>query len=907
MRKPLKSVVAIVVGALLSTPGAAQRRKIDSCPGPCSSSTSPLDWSAYHDIGHLSACTELMLLDFSLYNPLNATDASWTFLACQPGGDDSSAQVTRRAHSSIEYEEVELPLQLASWDVATPATRDEESIATLVENIRAWLADSSPDDQFHILGRFGDVVAGLYVGPRYERSGAVDAIVKALLDESAESSGALTVVQHCGSRGEDTLGIVLSTNGDLNAIQQTLRGWRDGDCPRDYGEAKSVSDITVSASPSTLAISSLRRRTSLLSSLLQPRAATCKTINVVLGDGCPSLAERCGISGADFEKYNAIPNLCSTLAEGQPVCCTEGDLPDFSPDPYENGTCYTHRVNTGEYCSTLAASHSLTIDDIESFNEDTWGWLGCGDLQAGLNICLSSGTPPFPAPITDAICGPMVPGTEQPDDSSPSEWALLNQCPLNACCNLWGWCGINPEFCERKESATGNPGTTLCVSNCGMSVVNDDIPPDEFAKVGYFLASNLNRECLTMNAYSIRTNDYTHIQYAFGNIGDDFSIGLMDGEEEQFAYFKRMTAVKRVISFGGWDFSTFPETYHIFRDGVKEENRETFARNVVDFVNQHALDGVDFDWEYPGAPDLPDIPVGEAEEGERYLEFLKLVREYLPDGKSLSIAAPASFWYLKAFPISEIGALVDYIWDYESNDPPLGCPDGNCLRSHVNSTETQYALAMITKALVQTRKILVGVSSYGRAFEMSVPGCTGPTCTFTGNGAAQGRCTKTSGYLANAEINEILDLNGNAVHSYDSDSDSDILVYDSNQWAAYMTDETRNRRLDKYSGMNMGGSVEWSIDLQKFNPGIVPSPGIFLPLPEDMDIEEFCTEPDFDQVTEADASSQRNVSAYFDYFFKEARGGSTCTIHPRSSCFRTRTNPSLQQTGPRNSSATHKS
>jgi GH18 family chitinase len=40
---------------------------------------------------------------------------------------------------------------------------------------------------------------------------------------------------------------------------------------------------------------------------------------------------------------------------------------------------------------------------------------------------------------------------------------------------------------------------------------------------------------------------------------------------------------------------------------------------------------------------------------------LRLVRSKLPADKSISIAAPASFWYLKAFPIAEISKTVDYI------------------------------------------------------------------------------------------------------------------------------------------------------------------------------------------------------------------------------------------------------
>ncbi|KAL2864282.1 uncharacterized protein BJX67DRAFT_225561 [Aspergillus lucknowensis] len=886
MRAVSQKALAFVAGALLANPVAALRNNVEPCPKACSVSSNPFNWFDYHSTARLAVCKEPMLLDFSLYNALNQTNSDWTFLACTPeGGEETEkSEHRRRSTTEINYEDTNLALQLASWGASVMSDQDTgDAVKRVLDNMQTWFTESSEDDQFHIFGHFGKVVAGLYVGPRYDRTSATKALVKKMLEQIEEgSSGSpLSVLQHCATRGEDNIGLAVSTNGDLAGIQQLLRQWRDGECPSDHDEGKEAFDISVPAAPSTVAISSLYAS----APLPVNRAAHCKMITVELGDGCQSLAKRCGISGDKFEDYNPGKNLCSTLVKGQPVCCSSGGLPDLSPDPFENGTCYTHRVKGGEDCTTLAAALTLEKEDLEKFNENTWGWRGCDDLQASMNICLSKGEPPFPAPIEGAVCGPQKPGTKIPTDGSSAEWAQLNPCPLNACCNIWGWCGINPEFCKYDPSDSGAPGTGVCVSDCGTEVVNDDIPPDEYASVGYFLASNLKRKCLTMNAYSIRTNDYTHIQYAFGNIGDDFSVGLMEDEEEQFDYFKHMTAVKRIISFGGWDFSTSSKTYHIFRNGVKSENRKTFAQNVVDFVEKHDLDGVDFDWEYPGAPDIPGIPAGEEEEGERYLEFLKVVRDLLPEGKSLSIAAPASFWYLQAFPIEEIGALVDYIvymtydlrgqWDYDSNDPPLGCPDGNCLRSHINSTETQYALAMITKAQVQTRKIVVGVSSYGRAFEMSEAGCTGPTCTYTGNGAAEGRCTQTSGYLANAEINEILKNNDNAKHSYDEKSDSDILVYNDTQWAAYMTDETRSRRIDKYSGMHMGGSVEWSIDLQRFNPGIVPEPGVFLPIPDDTDIDDFCSEPDWDEVSEPDASSLRNVSAYFDYFFGEVRGGST--------------------------------
>ena len=85
--------------------------------------------------------------------------------------------------------------------------------------------------------------------------------------------------------------------------------------------------------------------------------------------------------------------------------------------------------------------------------------------------------------------------------------------------------------------------------------------------------------------------------------------------------------------------------------------------------------------------------------------FLAVLKNLLP-GKTVSIAAPASYWYLKAFPIASISKVVDYIvfmtydlhgqWDAGNAYSQEGCESGMCLRSHVNLTETKTALAMVS-------------------------------------------------------------------------------------------------------------------------------------------------------------------------------------------------------------------
>lgn len=443
----------------------------------------------------------------------------------------------------------------------------------------------------------------------------------------------------------------------------------------------------------------------------------------------------------------------------------------------------------------------------------------------------------MPGAISNAVCGPQVPGTEPPEDGT--ELQDLNPCPLNVCCNVWGQCGTTDDFCVEAPADTGAPGTSKpgkngCISSCGMEITNNNSPPSSFAHVAYFEAWNHNRRCLHMDVGKIDRDKYTHIHFAFADITPDYQVDVSK-HQGQFNLMKTLTGIKRIVSFGGWAYSTEAPTYNIFRTGVTPANRVLLANNVVEFINGHGLEGVDFDWEYPAAPDLPDIPPGIIQEGQDYLEFLKLVKRRLPD-KSVSIAAPASYWYLKGYPIKEIGAVVDYMiymtydlhgqWDHGNKWSSPGCIEGDCLRSHINLTETNSALAMITKAGVPANKVFVGISSYGRSFRMAEEGCTGVMCRFLGTSteslAAKGPCTNTSGYISSAEIREILyqgqdsENSGYRVETYhDHASNSDIMVYNEVEWVAWMTDVTKRTRIDYYRGLNFGGVSDWAVDLDR--------------------------------------------------------------------------------------------
>jgi chitinase len=88
---------------------------------------------------------------------------------------------------------------------------------------------------------------------------------------------------------------------------------------------------------------------------------------------------------------------------------------------------------------------------------------------------------------------------------------------------------------------------------------------------------------------------------------------------------------------------------------------------------------------------------------------------------------------------------------------------------------------MVTKAGVEARKLVVGVSSYGRSFKMSSARCKGPMCTFTGpeSGAAKGKCTETAGYISNAELEALIHSHSGDVEKWhDATTDSDYMIFE---------------------------------------------------------------------------------------------------------------------------------
>lgn len=830
--------------------GPGYRGMGEACPMSCiDTGADPLKWSAYHNLDQLSKCDQPLFYSFGLFDPVDETDSHHRIFACAMHGDDWEDVSGAQAAALSASEDIDVQYQVGWWTNSSESdaglTGSDAGISGLAKEMREYVTNghAASNQSTMLYAKLGRVTAGLYMGRSLDKQQVSSTALSALRDEIHSFDGARgdLVMQLCGEDydADHIFGFMAVSNGTFEAAQDAFKLWFNGQCvdaPTSHnltGKAQFTEELlsSVTGSNSTQSLNGTSPVTAKRWAALEARGE-CRTVQVEQGDSCAKLAKKCGISGPDFTKYNSEKGFCANLKPKQHVCCSSGDLPDFRPKPNPDGSCATVTVTDGENCDSIGAANSLKQEDLEEFNKNTWAWSGCKRVLKGAVICVSKGSPPMPEPIADAVCGPQVAGSKKPKDMS--KIGELNPCPLNACCDVWGQCGITDEFCV--DTGTGAPGTAKpktngCISNCGTKIVKGDV--SEFRSIAYYEGFSFNRKCLFQDALQIDGSQYTHLHFGFGDISPDFQISVGDEMSTyEFNNFRFIRGPKKILSFGGWAFSNDAATYDILRRGVQAGNRETLAKNIAKFINDNNLDGVDIDWEYPGATDIPGTPPGNPKtEGLDYLKFLVVLKDLLPN-KSVSIAAPASYWYLKQFPIKRISQIVDYIvfmtydlhgqWDAGNPNAQPGCDDGNCLRSQVNLTETMTSLSMITKAGVNSGKVVVGVTSYGRSFKMADAGCHTEECKYTGtrlsSNAKKGECTDTAGYISNAEINDILkDSSRVNQHYIDAGSNSNVLVYDDTEWVAYMTPELRKLRTNIYKGLQMGGTTNWATDLESFN------------------------------------------------------------------------------------------
>ncbi|KAF4332668.1 bacteriodes thetaiotaomicron symbiotic chitinase [Fusarium beomiforme] len=394
------------------------------------------------------------------------------------------------------------------------------------------------------------------------------------------------------------------------------------------------------------------------------------------------------------------------------------------------------------------------------------------------------------------------------------------KCPLNVCCSEFGFCGTTKDFCTGK-----------CQSNCGTPKVpaGKSTRPVREKVIAYYEAWSARRKCHSFQPSQIPISSVTHINFAFAYIDPEtFRITTMDSRTPE-SLFETITSIKSMksglgdpvevwIAIGGWTFSNnHTETQPVFSEISKsEENRQKFANNAVAFMMTYGFDGIDIDWEYPGATDRG----GKKEQDTRnFIKLIKTLRKTFDEsprgGYGLSFTIPSSYWYLRWFDVPAMlkaGAswvnLMSYdlhgVWDQNS-------AIGSKVQAHTNLTEIKQSVELLWRNNVPPGKVILGTGFYGRSFQLSNPSCNKPGCKFKG-AADKGPCTNEGGILGYFEIQDILKKH-KVSKIHDKEAAVNYFSYNRDQWVSYDDKVTFQQKVKWADSVGLGGLMIWAIDL----------------------------------------------------------------------------------------------
>ncbi|KAG6006481.1 hypothetical protein E4U21_007025 [Claviceps maximensis] len=386
---------------------------------------------------------------------------------------------------------------------------------------------------------------------------------------------------------------------------------------------------------------------------------------------------------------------------------------------------------------------------------------------------------------------------------SNGKYSKKDKCPLNVCCSKHGFCGYTDEFCEGKQVKR---------PSCSVS----DAPVDRV--IGYYEGwATSKRGCYALRPEEIPHGVYTHLIFSFATInphtyevsaGDDKTGDMMD----RIGTIKILQPDLKIwVALGGWAFNDPGPTQTTFSDVAgSAANTDVFLGSLVRFLDRYGFDGVDIDWEYPVAADRQ----GREQDYANIVTLMKELRLRLkPSRRGVSMALPASYWYLQNFDVVRLQEHVDWFnlmtydmhgaWDIDNKWT------GPWANSHTNLTEIQLGLDLLWRNDIRPEKVTIGMSYYARTFTLTDPACRVPGCRVSSAGEA-GRCSGTAGVLLHPEIQEILAKDSSIKPVLDREAAVKTVSW-GNQWTSFDDAVTWRLKANKLRGQCISGFMVWAI------------------------------------------------------------------------------------------------
>ncbi|KAJ5375386.1 hypothetical protein N7517_007392 [Penicillium concentricum] len=317
-------------------------------------------------------------------------------------------------------------------------------------------------------------------------------------------------------------------------------------------------------------------------------------------------------------------------------------------------------------------------------------------------------------------------------------------------------------------------------------------------RIAYYETWADTKDCDSFRPEDIPVKALTHLNIAFGGIND--SRVTIDSSEmiQRVVRLKRKNrSLKVLLAVGGWAFSDPGSTRTAWSDMAStKDNREKFIKSVIKLFQTYDIDGIDLDWEYPVADDRG----GRDADYKNYVSLLKEMRssfEELNSAWIISMAIPASYWYLQHFDVAALKPNVDWFnlmsYDMRGKWDQFNEWTGPYVFGHTNITEIERGVDLLRRNDIDLSKVTLGMGFYGRTFTLADSKCNEPGCVFSDAGL-RGECSGEEGILTFKEIMARQHRLNEKTIRYDEDSGVKYMVYDENQWITYDDEETFEKK-----------------------------------------------------------------------------------------------------------------
>lgn len=256
-------------------------------------------------------------------------------------------------------------------------------------------------------------------------------------------------------------------------------------------------------------------------------------------------------------------------------------------------------------------------------------------------------------------------------------------------------------------------------------------------------------------AYYVPERDYqprkipveklTHIIYSFTHVIDGemrFRNPDIAGPKlkQLVAQKERNPDLKVMIACGGWGADGFSDM------ALTDESRSKFIKSAMAFIEEHQLDGMDMDWEYPGISGAGTK--ARPEDTRNFTLLMKGLREALDEldrPQTLTFASAGWKRYYDFVEMDEVMKYTDYtnvmtydqvsgVSMYTGHHTPLGDVraeeiEGTPMKDHLDSLykagenldphprSAQKIVDFLIAEGVDPRQIVIGAAFYGRVWK----------------------------------------------------------------------------------------------------------------------------------------------------------------------------------------------